>query len=168
VKGHALGWSVDPSKLILLGRSAGGQIAEASAYALRDPAVRGVIALYAPADMNFAWKWGREDDALKSPELLRRFLGGTPATAGPAYDSASAILFVDASSPPTLLVHGTLDTLVWNRQSERLAAKLKASGVTHLLVELPWGTHALDYNLGSPSGQLTTYSVGWFLATQCR
>lgn len=168
VKGHATEWNVDPSKLILLGRSAGGQIAEASAYALHDPAVRGVIALYAPADMTFAWKWGREDDALNSPVLLRQFLGGTPATAGPAYDSASAILLVDASSPPTLLVHGALDTLVWNRQSVRLAAKLKESGVTHLLVDLPWGTHALEYNLGSPSGQLTTFSVGWFLATVCR
>jgi acetyl esterase/lipase len=168
VKGHASEWNVDASKLVLFGRSAGGQIAEASAYTLHDPAVRGVIALYAPADMNFAWKWGREDDALKSPELLRQFLGGTPATAGPAYDSASAILWVDAASPPTLLVHGTIDTLVWNRQSERLSARLTEARVTHLLVELPWGTHALEYNLGSPSGQLTTYSVGWFLETRCR
>jgi acetyl esterase/lipase len=168
VKAHASEWSVDRSKLILFGRSAGGQIAEASAYGLHDPDVRGVVALYAPADMNFAWTWGREDDALRSPELLRQFLGGTPATAGPAYDSASAILLVGAATPPTLLVHGTIDTLVWNRQSERLAARLSEAGVPHLLVEMPWATHALEYNLGSPSGQLTTYSVAWFLATVCR
>jgi acetyl esterase/lipase len=168
VKAHAAAWNVDPARLVVFGRSAGGQIAEASAYALHDPSVRGVIALYAPADMNFAWKWGREDDALKSPELLRRFLGGTPATAGPAYDSASGILLVNAGSPPTLLVHGTIDTLVWNRQSERLAATLSAAGVPNLLVEMPWATHALEFNLGSPSGQLTTYSVSWFLAAVCR
>jgi acetyl esterase/lipase len=118
--------------------------------------------------MNFAWKWGRPDDALNSPELLRQFLGGTPETAQEAYSSASGILFVGAKSPPTLLVHGTIDTLVWNRQSERLALRLTESGVPNLLVSIPWGTHALELNPGSPSGQLTIYSVEWFLAAVCR
>jgi len=168
VKAHAAAWNVDGSRLVLMGRSAGGQIAEASAYALRDPDIRGVVALYAPADMNFAWTWGTPDDPLNSPKLLRQFLGGTPETARPAYDSASAILLVDARTPPTLLVHGTIDTLVWNRQSVRLAARLGEAGVAHALVEMPWATHALEYNLSGPSGQLTTYSVGWFLAAVCR
>jgi len=168
VKEHAAAWAVDARRLVIMGRSAGGQIAEASAYALRDPDVRGVVALYAPADMNFAWEWGREDDALNSPWLLRRFLGGTPETARQAYDSASAILLVDAKSPPTLLVHGGVDTLVWNRQSERLAARLTEAGVANLLVSMPWAAHGLEYNLSGPSGQLTTYSVGWFLGAVCR
>lgn len=168
VRDHAAAWNVDAGRLVIMGRSAGGQIAEASAYALHDPAVRGVIALYAPADMNFAWKWGRPDDALNSPQLLRQFLGGTPQTARQAYDSASAILLVDGKSPPTLLVHGTIDTLVWNRQSERLAARLTEAGVANLLVKLPWATHALEYNLSGPSGQLTEYSIAWFLAAVCR
>jgi acetyl esterase/lipase len=168
VKAHAAEWNVDAGKLVIMGRSAGGQIAEASAYYLHDPAVRGVIALYAPADMNFAWEWGRDDDALNSPRLLRQFLGGTPETARPAYDSASAILLVDSRTPPTLLVHGKIDTLVWNRQSERLASRLTEAGVPNLLVSMPWATHALEYNLSGPSGQLTTYSVGWFLGAVCR
>jgi acetyl esterase/lipase len=168
VKDHSAAWNIDAGKLVILGRSAGGQIAEASAYALRDPSVRGVVALYAPADMNFAWKWGRADDPLNSPLLLRQFLGGTPETARDAYDSASAILLVDAKSPPTLLVHGTIDSLVWNRQSERLAARLTEAGVTNMLVPIPWATHALEYNLSGPSGQLSEYAVSWFLAAVCR
>lgn len=168
VKRHAAAWGVDAGRLVIIGRSAGGQIAEASAYAFHDPAVRGLVALYAPADMNFAWTWGREDDALNSPRLLRQFLGGTPETARRAYDSASAILLVDAKSPPTLLVHGTIDTLVWNRQSERLAARLNEAGVTHMLVAMPWATHALEFNPSGPSGQLTDYAVAWFLAAVCR
>lgn len=168
VKSHAAAWNVDGGKLVIMGRSAGGQIAEASAYELHDPAVRGVIALYAPADMNFAWKWGRPDDALNSPQLLRQFLGGTPETASEAYDSASGILLVDAKSPPTLLVHGTIDTLVWNRQSERLAARLTEAGVTNMFISLPWGTHALEYNPSGPSGQITDYAVAWFLYSICR
>jgi acetyl esterase/lipase len=168
VKAHAARLGVDRARLVVLGRSAGGQIAEATAYALHDPAVLGVVALYSPADMHFAWAWGREDDALNSPRLLRRFLGGTPETAGPAYDSASGILLVDGRSPPTLMVHGAIDTLVWNRQSERLAARLTVSGVPNLLVSLPWATHALEFNPSGPSGQLTAYSLARFLAAVCR
>jgi acetyl esterase/lipase len=168
VKAHASSWGVDPTKLILFGRSAGGQIAEACGYGLHDPALRGVIALYAPSDLRLAWTLGRPDDALNSPKLLRHFLGGTPDTAGPAYDSSSALNLVDPHSPPTLLVHGTIDTLVWHRHSVRLAARLTQAGVPNLLLSLPWATHALEYNLDSPSGQLTTYSVEWFLAAICR
>jgi acetyl esterase/lipase len=168
VKAHAAAWGVDASKLVIFGRSAGGQIAEASAYFLHDPAVRAVIALYAPSDMRFAWAWGRPDDALNSPRLLRHFLGGTPETAGPAYDSSSALFLVDSKSPPTLLVHGTIDTLVWNRHSVRLAARLTESGVPNLFLSLPWATHALELNPSSPSGQLTYYAVDWFLAAECR
>ena len=66
--------------------------------------------------------------------------------------------------PPTLLVHGANDPLVWHKQSERLHAKLDELGVPNVFVSLPWATHAFDYNLYGPSGQLTTYSIEWFLA----
>jgi acetyl esterase/lipase len=168
VKAHASAWGVDGSRLVLLGRSAGGQIAEACGYGLHDPAVRGVVALYAPSDMRLAWTLGRPDDALNSPRLLRNFLGGTPETAGPAYDSSSGLSLVTPHSPPTLLVHGTIDTLVWHRHSVRLAARLREAGVPNLLVSMPWATHGLELNESSPSGQLTTYSVEWFLAAACR
>jgi acetyl esterase/lipase len=168
VKTHASAWGVDPSRLVILGRSAGGQIAEATAYATNDPAIRGVIALYAPADMKFAYKFSREDDVIKSPTLMRKFLGGTPEEAGPAYDSASSILLVGPRTPPTLQIHGNIDTLVWHRQSERLAGRLSEAGVPNLLVSMPWATHALEFNLSGPSGQLSLFAVGWFLAGVCR
>jgi acetyl esterase/lipase len=168
VKARAMEWGVDSSKLVVLGRSAGGQIAEASAYALHDPAVRGVIALYAPADMNFAYAFSLEDDVIKSPSLMRKFLGGTPEAARAAYDSASGILLVGPGTPPTLMVHGAIDTLVWNKQSERLSARLTEAGVPNVLVSMPWATHALEYNLSGPSGQLTRYAVQWFLERACQ
>jgi acetyl esterase/lipase len=168
VKLNASSWGVDASRLVLFGRSAGGQIAEACGYGLHDPALRGVVALYAPSDMRFAWSLGRPDDALNSPQLLRNFLGGTPETAGPAYDSASGLFLVTAHSPPTLMVHGTIDTLVWQRHSIRLAERLTESGVPNLMVSMPWATHALELNEDSPSGQLTMYALEWFLAAVCR
>jgi len=107
-------------------------------------------------------------DAINSPRLLRHFLGGTPETAGPAYDSASALFLVGPGSPPTLMVHGTLDTLVWHLHSVRLAARLTESGVPNLLVSMPWASHALELNPNSPSGQLTAYSVEWFVSATCQ
>ena len=79
LKAHAAALGVDATRLVLLGRSAGGNLAEATAYGAPDPAIRGVVALYAPADMNFAYAWGREDDVLKSPALLRRFRAVHPS-----------------------------------------------------------------------------------------
>ncbi len=168
LKARAPALGIDATRLVLFGRSAGGNMAEATAYTVPDPAIRGVIAFYAPADLNFAYAFGREDDVLKSPQLLRQFLGGPPETVRAAYDSASAYLHVGRTTPPTLLMHGELDTLVWNRQSERLEQKLAAAGVPHAFVSLPWATHAFEYNLSGPGGQLATYSVEWFLAAVTR
>lgn len=168
LKSHAAELGLDPTRFVLLGRSAGGNIAEAVAYTANDPALRGVIALYAPADLRFAWQYAREDDVLKSPQLLRQFLGGPPEAAPAAYESASGYLHVAKATPPTLLIHGQLDTLVWHRQSERLAAHLAEHGVPHAFVSLPWATHAVEFNLSGPGGQLTTFSVEWFLAAVTR
>lgn len=168
LKARAAALGIDATRLVLLGRSAGGNIAEATAYTANDPAIRGVIALYAPADMNFAYAYSREDDILKSPTLLRHFLGGTPDAARAAYDAASGYLHVAKTTPPTLLLHGQLDTLVWHRQSERLDAKLAETGVPHVFVSLPWATHAFEFNLSGPGGQLARFSVEWFLAAVTR
>jgi acetyl esterase/lipase len=168
LKGHARELGIDPARFVLFGRSAGGQIATAYAYTAADPAIRGVISFYGPQDLRFAWAYARPDDVLNSFLLLKQYLGGPPETEGPAYDSASAYFHVGAQTPPTLLMHGDLDTLVWRRQSERLDARLAAAGVPHLFVSLPWATHAFDYNLDGPGGQLATEALSSFLGAVTR
>lgn len=166
LKEHGDELGLDANRLVLFGRSAGGQIAAAVGYGTRDPAIRGVIALYAPFDMEFAWSVSREDDALNSLNLMRQFLGGPPDDSRrEVYRSASAQELVQAGrTPPTLLLHGSLDTLVWRRHSERLAARLAEAAVPHAFIELPWAVHAFEYNPHGPGGQLTTFACGWFLA----
>jgi acetyl esterase/lipase len=159
---------LDPMRFVLLGRSAGGQLSTAVAYGRLDPAVRGVVALYAPQDQLFAWRFSREDDLLGAARLLRQYLGGTPEAAAQAYTTASAYHIATPTVPPTLLIHGQNDALVWHKQSERLHAKLDELRVPNALVSLPWATHAFDYHLYGPSGQLTTYAIEWFLATVTR
>ncbi len=168
LKARAGELGIDPQRMVLMGRSAGGQIAQAVGYTARDPAIRGVVGLYAPADLNFGYAHAREDDLLKSPALMRQYLGGTPDTAGANYDSASAYLHVARSTPPTLLIHGEIDALVWHRHSVRLSARLAEHGVPHVFVSLPWASHAFEFNLHGPGGQLTTYALERFLAAVCR
>ncbi len=169
LKAHARELGIDPTRLVLLGRSAGAQIAAAVGYGAQDPAVRGVIGLYGVYDMSFAWSIAREDDVLNSEKLMTQFLGGAPSLANQAaYDSASAQGLVQTGvTPPTLLLHGTIDTLCWVKHSQRLATKLEAERVPHVLVELPWGVHGFEVNLQGPSGQLTRYAVGVFLRQVC-
>lgn len=161
-RGPALG--VDPARLVLLGRSAGGQIAQAVAYTARDPAIRGVVAFYAPSDLIFGYVNTHENDMLRSPTLMRQLLGGPPDRERAAYESASPIFHVTPDAPPTLLLHGVNDSIAWHRHSERLAERLAAQGVPHLNLLLPWATHAFDFNLRGPGGQLTRYALAWYLA----
>lgn len=165
LKARAGQLGVDPTRFVLLGRSAGGQIATAVAYGAGDPAIRGAISFYAPQDMEFAWGVSREDDALNSINLMRQYLGGAPDSPDrkALYATASAQAMIGPATPPTLLLHGAPDTLVWHRHSERLTTALQAAGVRHHFVSLPWATHAFDYNLDGPGGQLADYAIEAFL-----
>ena len=165
LKANAVRLGLDEHRLVILGRSAGGQIAAAAAYGLRDPDIRGVVSLYAPHDMKFAYSVSREDDALNSIKLMRQYFGGPPDTPERAalYDSASGQLLAQPGSPPALLVHGYPDTLVWYRHSRRLAARLQEIGVPVTHLELPWATHAFDFNPDGPAGQLADAAIGQFL-----
>jgi acetyl esterase/lipase len=163
LKAQAPALDLDAQRLVLLGRSAGGQIAQTVAYTARDPAIRGVVALYAPSDLIFGYENTHEDDMLRSPALMRQFLGGTPESARANYESASALFHVHPAAPPTLLLHGINDALAWHRHSARLEARLAAAGVPHCYVALPWATHAFDFNLHGPGGQLTVFALDWFL-----
>ena len=163
LKAHAAELGIDPTRLVLLGRSAGGQIAQTVAYTAVDPAIRGIIAFYAPSDLIFGYQSTHEEDMLRSPSLMRQFLGGTPETARANYESASALFHVHPHCPATLLLHGRNDSIAWHVHSGRLDERLGTAGVPRCYVALPWATHAFDFTLQGPGGQLSTFAVDWFL-----
>jgi acetyl esterase/lipase len=68
-----------------------------------------------------------------------------------------------------LILQGDLDINVFKKQSELLADKLAAAHVPHALVSLPWAAHAFDFvNFNTPSSQIETFAVDWFLSTVTR
>ncbi len=156
---------MDADRVTLVGRSAGAQIATATAYGEKLPGVRAVVALYGVHNLEFVWSIRSERDSLNSDRLMKQYLGGPPEEArAEAYRTGSAELLAHADAPPTLIVHGALDELVWCRHSEKLAAALARAGAPHVFARLPWATHAGEANLHGPSGQLITGAV-WRVAT---
>lgn len=168
LKSNARRLGLDPTRIALAGRSAGGQLALLEAYTARDPAIRGAIGLYAPSDQVFGYENPSNPRVLNSTAILEAYLAGNPRTAPKAYRTASPINFVDGSTVPTLLVHGAKDELIWVRQSERLDGKLAAANRPHFFLKLPWATHGCDYNFNGPCGQLSTYAIENFLGEVMR
>jgi len=155
---------LDTSHVALLGRSAGAELALLAGYTAEDPAIRAVIALYAPSDLNWSWENPTNPLVLDSPKTLREYLGGTPAEVKAHFDAASAIDFIKPNSPATLLIHGSRDELVFADKSRRVEGRLAKANVPHALLELPWATHGCDANPAGPGGQITTWAVERFLA----
>lgn len=162
LRAHAAEHGLDGQRVVLHGRSAGGHLALAVAYA--DPSIRGVVAMYPPTDLVWSWEHPTHPWVLDTPGTLEGLVGGPLTDATRArYVDASPLLQVHVPVP-TLLVHGTRDELVFAEQSRRLGAVLAARGAPHLVVELPWGTHGTDANPSGPGGQITTWLVERFVA----
>jgi acetyl esterase/lipase len=163
LKVYGAQFGLDPTRLVLIGRSAGAQLALLAAYTANEPAIRGAISLYGPSDMRLEYEkpgWGGTID---THHALESYLGGPPAKADDRYFAASPINFVTASSPTTLLIHGERDGIVSIDQSVQLDTRLQEAGVKHLLIRLPWATHGCDKSFGGPCGQVATYAVERFL-----
>jgi len=166
VRANAGRFAVDPARIVLLGRSAGGHLALLAAYSTNEAAlpptcaapdarVRAVVSLYAPTDL----KWGYEHPAnrrvLDGPGKIRDFVGGTPESAPEAIRLASATTHVNSQSPPTLLIHGGRDQLVSYRHMTLLAERLSQRRVPHRALFIPYAQHGFDYNFDGWGSQLT-------------
>ena len=155
--------NIDTSNFVLLGRSAGAQIALLAAYTFKDAGIKGVIDFYGPTDMVWGYSVPASPLVMDSRGVMERYLGGTYNDAQQNYFASSPIEFVDSSSPPTLIIHGENDVLVAYEHSRRLDLKLEQNSIKHYWLKLPWATHGFDFNLNGPGGQLSTYAVSRFL-----
>jgi 7,8-dihydropterin-6-yl-methyl-4-(beta-D-ribofuranosyl)aminobenzene 5'-phosphate synthase len=75
-------------------------------------------------------------------QAITDYMGGTPDQVPGNWAEASAITWVRGDEPPFLLVHGTSDTNVSQRQSENFAEALENVGSDSELVLLPGINHS--------------------------
>jgi acetyl esterase/lipase len=153
----------DPSRIAILGRSSGAQLAFAAAAAPNVPAVGAIVALYTPVDLEHAYRNPPVPDTLDIRRLERDLFGGSPDDFPEAYREASPITLAARPHPPVLLIGGSRDRIVQRARLEALDAKLDEHG-TSVLLMIPWADHGFDAVGFGPSAQLSTYYTERFLA----
>ncbi len=125
-KGHIAGFGGDPAKLVLMGHSAGAYIAAMLAVDDRwlghdRQAVRGLVGLAGPYDF-----------APFDVDVARAAFGAWPHP-----QETQPVHWAGAGDPPALLLVGADDKTVLPRNSEALAARLRAGGVPVTLRAYP-------------------------------
>jgi acetyl esterase/lipase len=153
MRANARELNIDPDRIGVAGGSAGGHLSMLVGYspdvaefegdgghAGVSSRVQCVVNLYGVADLT--------TDFVRTNEFANRvcrdFLGKSIDDDLALYQQASPITYVDASDPPTLILHGTVDDVVPIDQGDLLAMKLKAAGVPYIYDRLPGWPHAMD------------------------
>jgi acetyl esterase/lipase len=156
-------YEVDSDRMAIIGWSAGGHLALASAYSDQQM-VRAVVSFYGPADLTEGWNDPPKPDPVSIRTLLEAFMGGTPEAMPFRYREASPITYAGPNSPATLQIQGLRDHVVRPRFARDLHQRLKGAGARSTLLEIPWAEHAFDQIPQGLGGQLSLYYTERFLA----
>ncbi|MGV3529498.1 MAG: prolyl oligopeptidase family serine peptidase [Flavisolibacter sp.] len=131
-------YGINKDQLVLTGASAGAHLALLEAYKYKSSNIQAVVDYFGPTDLLDIYEnpWHP-----LLPAALQVLTGATPEANPDIYIQSSPITFVDPQSPPTLIMHGTADTVVLISQSQKLDLALKASGVPHEFASFQGETH---------------------------
>lgn len=144
VKAHATDYHGDPSRVALLGYSAGGQLACFAATVVDDSARVQAIVGFAPLT-DFLQELPKRGNILGRAQqgLLNRPEALTPESVG-MLAALSPVNHVRAGMPPFLIMHGDADKSVPYVQSQVFQTRLHALEVPCELITLPSGPHRLS------------------------
>jgi acetyl esterase/lipase len=161
LRANANTYNIDPEHVGVVGGSAGGHLSALVATAGGKDAfpkiggnddqsdrVQCVIDIFGPANFATVIEQAENDKNVRNifkfntPSDPYSSLIGVALNEDKAKtDAVSPVTYVSEDNPPTLILHGTHDTLVPYAQSEELAAALKAKGVPVWLQTLPGSGH---------------------------
>lgn len=161
---NAIKFGADSTRLVLMGRSAGGNLALLAGYTSHDVKISGIISFYPATDLKEMYFDPPQPDPHNVPLTIARFLGGTPDQVSENYTLASPVTFVTADLPPTLQLQGSRDKIQKPRFPRALHEELLKNGNISILVEIPWSHHSFDLVYFCPGGQLARYYIEQFLS----
>jgi len=156
VHSHAGELGIDPARIVAAGGSAGGHIAACAAMIDTledDPSLTASSKPCALVLFNPVLEISKERQ-----EMVSRF--ASPASA----ERLSPIRWIRPGLPPTLIIHGTADTVVPISQARAFVQEMSAQGNTAILYEAPNQAHGF-FNR-SPWRERTLAQVERFLEQQ--
>jgi acetyl esterase/lipase len=168
IQHHAGTWGVDADRLGVYGGSAGGHLSlmlgmasetgdpEAAEPFMREGIeIASIVAYFPPVDLQ-QWARGRVADpppgqSFPALNFERELAAGI-----------SPILFVTSDDPPTLLIHGTADTVVPLNHSTRIQEAFEAAGVESELIIIEGAGHGFR---DDDATRATAALIEWFERT---
>lgn len=147
IRAHSKEYMINPDKIAVIGGSAGGHLAMMLAYSdekeFTDKCpdtsyskIQAVVNIYGPTDMTTEYARNRGE--------CLYFLGKSYQEAPDLYQAASPRTYISSDDPPTLIFHGTIDSLVPVSQSDSLHKWLDHAGVPNEYHKLKGWPHTMD------------------------
>ncbi|MEW2354888.1 alpha/beta hydrolase [Spirillospora sp. NPDC029432] len=176
IAAHAAAYGADPSRIAVMGQSAGGLATLLATYT--DPGriapscpaagvpVKAVAAWYSITDLaapEVPWRQRHSPIGDELATATRTMMGGTFREHPDRYRAASPVSHVRPGLPPTLLIQGGRDLFVPVEDNRRFAARLARAGVPHRLVEIRHADHMFDLNWGGFASQFARQAITRFL-----
>jgi acetyl esterase/lipase len=150
MRAHASQYGINPDQIGVSGNSAGGHLSMMIGYSSDVPELEGdggyaeisscvqaVVNFYGPADLTTPFATKQTD--------LHGFLSGKQYDKDPKlYAFASPITHLTKDDPPTLILHGTIDSTVPIAQADKLARRLEQLDIPMVYEKFVGWPHTMD------------------------
>ncbi len=147
IRKNASEYGIDPDKIAVIGGSAGGHLALMLAYTSDNEfsdecpdsvssRVNAVVDIYGPVDLTTPYAQNRPEST--------SFLGKSYDEDPVLFKEASPRFHISRDDPPTLIFHGTIDSLVPVSQSDSLHKWLNKAGIPNEYHRLKGWPHTMD------------------------
>jgi acetyl esterase/lipase len=145
----------DPSRIALMGDSAGGNLAINVGFAAAAgqttgdcpypvPVPSAIAVQYPAVDVGSIYTDGFPIPGFEPVELIEDYLGGPPDQFPERVAAVSSASYITPEAPPTLVILPEKDSLVVARGTEFFAKEAQEAGVDLQLVRIPFANHVFN------------------------